>query len=111
MVTVFENVRERSAAKKFCPVTLLSLVRKIFEKLLNNRLLEKCGRFDFQYDLYLIEFVSVVSNRIGRALNRFGATRAVRRLRLRQTVRYIQSFEQGLACWSSSQTQGLFNFR
>ena len=65
--------------KKFCTVTLLSLVRKIFQKFLNNRLLEKCDLFDFQYDLYLIEFVSVVSYRIGRALNRFGATRAIRR--------------------------------
>ena len=52
MVPVVKNVGERSTAKN-CPVSLLSVVRKVFEKLVNNRLvnhLEKCGLFaDFQY--------------------------------------------------------------
>ena len=34
----FKNVGERSATKNYCPVSLLSAVSKVFEKLLNNRL-------------------------------------------------------------------------
>ena len=52
MVPVFENVGERSAAKNYCPVSLLSVVSKVFEKLVNNRIvdhLEKCLFSDFQY--------------------------------------------------------------
>ena len=50
---VFKNVGERSTAKNYHPVSLLSVVSKVFEKLVNNRIvdhLEKCGLFsDFQY--------------------------------------------------------------
>ena len=53
VVPVFSNVGERSTAKNYCPISLLSVVSKIFEKLVNNRIvdhLEKCGLFsDFQY--------------------------------------------------------------
>ena len=48
MVPVFKNVRERSTAKNYRPVSLLSVVSKVFEKLVNNRIvdhLEKCGLF------------------------------------------------------------------
>ena len=44
---------ERSTAKNYCPVNLLSVVSKVFEKLVNNMLvdyLEKYGLFsDYQY--------------------------------------------------------------
>ena len=54
MVTAFKNVGERSIAKNYRPVSLLSVVSKVFEKLVNNRIvdhLEKSGLFsDFQYD-------------------------------------------------------------
>ena len=54
MVPVFKNVGEKSAAKNYHPVSLLSMVGKVFEKLVYNRIvkhLEKCGIFsDFQYD-------------------------------------------------------------
>ena len=44
---------ERSTAKNCRPVSLLSVVSKVFEKLVNNRIVdhqEKCGLFsDFQY--------------------------------------------------------------
>ena len=46
MVPVFKNVGERSTAKNYHPVSLLSVVSKVFEKLVNNRIvdhLEKCG--------------------------------------------------------------------
>ena len=36
VVTVFKNVGERSTAKNYCPVSLLSVVSKAFEKLVNN---------------------------------------------------------------------------
>ena len=53
MVLVFQNVEERSTAKNYHPVSLLSAVNKVFEKLVNNRIvdhLQKCGLFsDFQY--------------------------------------------------------------
>ena len=48
MVHVFENVGERSAAKNYHPVSLLSVVSRAFEKLVNNRIvdhLSKCGPF------------------------------------------------------------------
>ena len=46
MVSVFKNVGERSAAKSYHHIGILSVVRKIFEKIINNRLvnhIEKCG--------------------------------------------------------------------
>ena len=48
MVPVFKNVGERSTAKNYHPVSLLSVVSKVLEKLVNNRIvdhLEKCGFF------------------------------------------------------------------
>ena len=45
MAPVFKNVGERSTAKNYGPVSLLSVVSKVFEKVVNNRLvdhLEKC---------------------------------------------------------------------
>ena len=53
LVPVFKNISERSRAKKYRPVSLPSVVSKVIEKLVNNRIvdhLEKYGLFsDFQY--------------------------------------------------------------
>ena len=53
VVPVLKNVGERSTTKNYHPVSLLSVVIKVFEKLVNNRIvdhLQKCGLFsDFQY--------------------------------------------------------------
>ena len=53
VVPVFKNVWERSTAKNYRPVSLLSVVSKVFEKLVNNWIvdhIEKYCRFaDFQY--------------------------------------------------------------
>ena len=38
MVPVFKNVWERSTTKNYRPLSLLSVVSKIFEKLVNNRI-------------------------------------------------------------------------
>ena len=50
---VYRNVGERSTAKNYVPVSLLSVVSKIFEKLINSRLvdqLKECSIFsDFRY--------------------------------------------------------------
>ena len=48
VVSVFKNVGERSTAKSYHPVSLLSVVSKVFEKLVNNKIVdhqEKCGLF------------------------------------------------------------------
>ena len=48
VVPVFKSLVERSTAKNYHPVSLLSVVNKVFEKLLNNRIvdhIEKCGLF------------------------------------------------------------------
>ena len=53
VVLVFKNVGETSTAKNYHPVSLISVVSKVFEKLVNNRIvnhLKKCSLFsDFQY--------------------------------------------------------------
>ena len=85
VVPVFKNVGERSTAKNYCPVSLLSVVSKVFEKLVNNRIaghLEKCSFFsDFQYGFRPSQstayFFSVVSDSISRAFKRSVAPRAV----------------------------------
>ena len=56
------------------------MVNKVFEKLVNNKIvdyLEKCGLFsDFQYGFRssrsTADLLTVVSDRIGRAFNRSG---------------------------------------
>ena len=85
VVPVFKNIGESSTAKNYRPVSLLSVVSKVFEKLVNNRIvdhLEKCGVFsDFQYGFRssrsTADLLTVVSDRIARAFNRSGATQAV----------------------------------
>ena len=85
VVPIFKNVRERSTAKNHRPVSLLSMVSKVFEKLVNNRIVdhvEKCDLFsDFQCSFrsswLTAGFLTVVSDRIARAFNRSGATRAL----------------------------------
>ena len=84
MVPVFKNVGERSAAKKCHPLSLVSVVSKVFEKLVNNRIvdhLEKCGLIsDFQCGFRssgsIADLLTVTSDRIVRAFYRPGATQA-----------------------------------
>ena len=61
------------------------MVTKVFEKLVNNRIvdhLQKCGIFsDFQYRFIssrtIVDLLTVVSDGIARTFNRSGATQAV----------------------------------
>ena len=80
VVPVFKNVGERSTAKNYRPVSLLSVVSKVFEKLVNNRIvdhLEKCGLFsDFKYGFRssqsTADLLTIVSDRITRVLTGLG---------------------------------------
>ena len=85
VVPVFKNFGERSTTKNYHPVSLLAVVSKVFEKLVNNRIvdhLEECGLFsDFQYGFRssrsTADLLTVVSDRIARAFNMSGATQAM----------------------------------
>ena len=82
MIHVFKNVRKRSAAKYYRPVNILSVVSKVFEKLVSSRIvnhLENSGLFsDLQYGFRsspsTADLLTVVSDRIARAFNKSGAT-------------------------------------
>ena len=85
VVPVFKNVEERVTAENCCPVSLLSVVSKVFEKLVINRILDRleiCGLFsDFRYGFRSsqssADILAVWSDRIARVFNRSGATRAI----------------------------------
>ena len=85
MVPVFKNVGERTTAKNYCLVSLLSVVSKVFSKLVNNRIvdhLEKCGLFldsqsGFRSSPSIADLLRAVYDRIAGAFNTSGATRAV----------------------------------
>ena len=85
VVPAFKNVWEGSTVKIYGPVSLLSVVSKVFEKLVKNRVVdhpEKCGLLsDFQYGFRscqsTADLLTVVSDRIARAFNRCEATRAM----------------------------------
>ena len=80
MVPVFKNIGKRSIAKNCDPVSLLFVISKVFEKFVNNRIvdhLEKCGLFsDFQYGFRsspsTADLLRVVSDRITNVYNRSG---------------------------------------
>ena len=85
LVSVFKNVDERFTAKNYSLVSLLSVVSKVFEKLVNNKIidhLKKCGHFsDSQYGFRsfwsTVDLLAVISDRIARVFDRSGATQAV----------------------------------
>ena len=84
-VSVLKNFGERSTAKNYRPVSLPSAVIKVFEKIVNKRIvahLETCGLFsDFRYGFRssrsTADLLTVVSERITRAFNKSAAARAV----------------------------------
>ena len=74
VVPAFKNVGEKSTAKNYHPGSLLTVVNKVFEKLVNNRIvvdLEKSGYFsNFQYCFRscqsTADLLTVVFDRIAR---------------------------------------------
>ena len=82
VVPVSQSVGERSTAKNYHTVSLLSVVSKVFEKLINNKIvdhLEKRGLFSnfqhgFRSSRSTADLLAVVSDRIARAFNRSGAS-------------------------------------
>ena len=97
MIPAFKNVRERSRAENYRPVSVLFAVSKVFEKLVNSRIVdhqEKCDLFsDLQYGFRssrsIADLLTVVSDRIGRTLNRSGATGAVATLNISKAFNRI----------------------
>ena len=85
MVPVFKNVGERSTFKNYRPVSVIFVISKVFEKLVNNRIVDQlqiCGLFsDFQYGFRssrsTADLLTVVSDRTARAFNRSWPTRVV----------------------------------
>ena len=76
---------ESSTGKTYQPVSLCFVVSKVFEKLVNNGMVdhvEKCGSFpDFQTGFRSSrstgDLLTVVSERIAGAFNRYRATQAI----------------------------------
>ena len=85
VLLAFKNVEKRYMAKNYHPVSLLSVVSEVFEKLVNNSLFDyhmKCVFFsDFQYSFKsswsTADLWTFVSDRIYRDFNRSVATRVV----------------------------------
>ena len=85
MVPVSKDVRERSTAKNYHPVSLLSKISKVFQNFVINRIVDhltKCGLFyDFQFGFRssrsTADLLTVVSDRIVRAFNRSRVNQAV----------------------------------
>ena len=50
MVSIFWNAGKRSTAKSYHPVSLFSMVSKVFQKLVNNRIVDHLEK----RDLFLI---------------------------------------------------------
>ena len=102
---VFKNVGERSTAKNYRSGILLSVVSKVFEKIVNNRIvdhLEKCGLFSdvrhgFRSSRSTADLLTVVPDGIARTFNRSGATLAV-------ALDISKAFDRAFSSWSSSQT-------
>ena len=110
VVPVFKNVGERSTNKNYRLVSFLSVVSKVFEKLVNNIIVDHLEKYvffsDFQYGFRsswsTVDLLAVVYDRIARAFNRCGTAWA---------VVWLGQPWLGLTCWSSSQTKVLWNFR
>ena len=63
VVPVLKNVGERSEAKNYHLVSLLSVVIKVFEKLVNNGIVDHLDKYclfsDFQYGLGLLDQLQI----------------------------------------------------
>ena len=58
VASVFKNVGKRSTAKNYHPVSLLSMVSKVLEKLVSNRILDQLQSFSQWYLIDLLELLT-----------------------------------------------------
>ena len=80
VVSVFKNLKGRPMVKNYHLVSLLCVVSKIFEKLVNHRLvhhLTKCDLYGFRSFHSTAYLVTVVSDWIARDFNSFGASHVI----------------------------------
>ena len=78
VLPVFKNVGEKSTTKKYPPVSLRSVVSKVFEKLVNDRIVDHLKKYnlfsDFQYGFRssqsTVDLLTVVCDRTASAFNR-----------------------------------------
>ena len=79
VVPVFKNVGERSTTKNYHPVSFLSVASKVFEKLVNNKIVDIFS--DFQYGLGFLDQLEIFSQlyliELQGLLTGSGATQAV----------------------------------
>ena len=84
VVPAFKNFGKRFTAKNYHPVSLRPVISKVYEKLVNNGIVDhlgKCNLFsDFQdgvrSSLSTADLLTVVSDRIVTTFNKSGTTRA-----------------------------------
>ena len=92
VVPAFTNVEEKTTAKNYCPVSLLSMVSKVFQKLVKNWIvdhLEKCGLFSLT-GLGLLDLWHLIYQRL---LTEFGMLVFLANLSLMEfQVRYLALF-------------------
>ena len=55
-VPVFKNIWDKYMTKSYYPVSLLSVISKVFQKLVNNRLFDHLKKCDFFCFLFLVFF-------------------------------------------------------
>ena len=80
VVPAFKNFGERFTAKNYHPVSLRPVISKVYEKLVNNGIVDHLEKFnlfsDFQYgvrsSLSTADLLTVVSDRIVTTFNKSG---------------------------------------
>ena len=85
VVPVFKNDRERSDSGKYCPISLLPIITKIFESFINDSLTKHVDITDFFSDLQhgfrafqsTVDIRTVLSGCIYSSLDAGGETRAI----------------------------------
>ena len=81
VIPVFKIVGERSTAENYRPVSLLSVVKEVFENLVNNRIVGHLGKYGLLSDFLCgvrssrstADLVTFVSDRVARTFNKSGS--------------------------------------
>ena len=59
MISIFIIVKERSTAQTYCPIGVLSVVCKVFEKLVNNWIVYYLEKYDFFLVSSMVQVCSI----------------------------------------------------